>query len=140
MAKPQLPHAVIRLYPKRGENDCAIATLASYLRRDYEEVLLAAGKVQPRVWEAGLYCTDFIKVANRLKVPVKWHKTFDLDADTGVLWVSYNDRGLEHVVLLDEGRIYDNDHDPISVWSPEDYFGHYNATPKQLLMRLDRDA
>lgn len=139
MSKPQLPHAVIRLYPKRGENDCGIATLASYLRRDYEEVLIAAAKVAPRVWQAGVYCNDFVRIARRLGVGVRWHKTFDLDVDTGVLWVSYNDRNMEHVVLLDEGRIYDNDHNPVSVWTPEDWFGHYNAVPKLLLMKMKED-
>jgi len=139
VAKPSLPHAVVRLYPKRGENDCGVAVLASYLRCDYEEVLLAAAKVNPHVWQRGLYYQDFVKVASRLGVPAKWTKAFSTDDDCGVLWVTYNDLKMEHVVLLDEGRIYDSDHNPVSVWSTEDFFAHYNAVPVHLLVKQKED-
>lgn len=137
MPKPLLPHAALRLIPKRGDNDCAIVTLASYLRRDPEEVLLAAGKVSPTVWQSGLHCPQMVRVCNRLGVKVRWRKTFDVENDSGVLWVSYRDLPNEHVVLLLDGRIYDADHDPISVWEQDDWFVHYNAYPSALLQRVE---
>jgi hypothetical protein len=139
VAKPSLPYPVVRLIPKRGENDCAVATLASYLRRDYEEVLVAAAKVRPTVWAAGMYCTDVARVAARLGVRGRWLKSFDVDNDSGVLWVSYNDNGLEHMVLLDEGKIFELDHNPVTMWDTEQFFGHYNAVPKQLFVRYNDD-
>jgi ABC-type bacteriocin/lantibiotic exporter with double-glycine peptidase domain len=143
MAKPTLPHAVMQIVPKRGENDCAIAAMAMYLRRDYEDVLLAAGRVSRNVWNVGLSCPEMVKVAKLLGVKTQWFKTFNLEenedkeADSGVLWVSYHDVSNEHIVVLDEGKIFDPEHNPVTYWDADDYMRHCAAFGNALLKRVE---
>jgi hypothetical protein len=125
------------IVPKRGENDCGIAALATYLRRDYEEVLLAAGRVSKNVWNIGLACTEFVRVAKLLGVKAQWFKTFNLEEDSGVLWVSYHDVSNEHIVVLNDGWIYDPEHNPVSCWEQDDFMRHNNAFGNALLKRVE---
>lgn len=139
MSKP-LPYPVLRIVPKRGDNDCAIAALASYLGHDYERVLIAASKVNRRVLEEGLTAKDIAATATKLKIKGSWstfHDHYDAN-DRGLLWVTYNDRPLEHVVMFVEGFIYDPDHDPVSLWDAEDYFAHYNAVGVSLFSKVEQ--
>jgi hypothetical protein len=132
MAKP-LPQAAYRLHPKRGSNDCAIVVLATFLRRDPGEVLIAASKVRKDVWQHGLEYTQIIRTATKLGIKARWTKVFAVEEETGFLWVSYNDVATHHAVFLHEGAIFDPDHDPISLWLHDDYFVYHNAFPAALL-------
>jgi hypothetical protein len=128
-----LPHAVYRVFPKRGENDCAVAALAIVLKRDYEDVLIAAAKISPTVWRAGLHGTDMIKVAKRLGVAMRWKPQLDPDEDIGVLWVSHRDSTKEHCVVLLEGWILEPEHNPVSLWRVDEYYAAQNAFANSLL-------
>lgn len=131
-----LPSATYRLHSKRGASDCAVAALAIILRRDPEEVLVAAARFKPTVWGAGLYCTDMVRVARRLKVKARWLTTgqFDADEDTGVLWVSYHDSTKEHCVALIEGLVVDPEHTPVSLWEYDEFCRANNAYGNALLV------
>lgn len=134
------PRVAYRLYPKRGESDCAIAAMATVFRRDYEEVLIAAAKVRPHAWKSGLHWIDMPRVARRLKVKTRTRKVlggvpdFDMENETGVLWVGYRDRTSEHcVVLLEGGWIADPEYDPVVLAEHDDYCAVHNAYPGGLL-------
>lgn len=133
----RLPSVFVRLIPKRGDNDCAIASLASFTGSDYEEVLLAAGKVSKTLWNSGLSGPEHIRVCKRLGVKARWFKTYDIEEDTGVLWVEYHENAKKaHSVVLVEGRIYDPDYNPVFIAEHDDYFRHFNAHPRDLLKRI----
>lgn len=133
MSKPPLPHIFFRLVPKQGENDCAIAAMASYLRLDHGAVLAAAAQVSPTVWTAGLAATEMVRVGRKLGVKLHWTSTFDIEDDTGLLWVSYRDNTKEHVVLLVEGWVVDPDHNPVVLGRHDEWMAAHNGFPKQLL-------
>lgn len=137
MAK--LADATYRIIPKRGKNDCAIAVLATYLQREYEDVLLAAAKVRKDVWGTGLAFDQIPKVARRLGVTTRWYRVgaFDIEEATGVLWVGYHDVSNQHVVFLHEGQIFDPEHNPVSMWDHDDFMRHMAAYPQQLLMKVE---
>lgn len=139
MAKPQLPHAVTRIVPQRGTTDCAVACLAMYLRVDYEEALLAAGKVSRDIWRKGLSGGQIVRAARKLGHATRWIKSFDPDESIGIVWVQYHDRDAEHVVYLDDGVIFDPAHNPVSRWDCGEFFGHYNAYPLALLQRVESE-
>lgn len=134
------PRVAYRLYPKRGDADCAIAAMATVFRRDYEEVLIAASRVSPNAWKRGLHLTEMQRVARRLKIKTQVKKVtggrpdFDIESETGVLWVSYHDRTSEHcVVLLDGGWISDPEYDPAALAEHDDYLCVHNAYASGLL-------
>src|SRR5690606_33138088 len=127
MADDTFPPAAIRLWPKRGDHDCTIAALASYLRRHYEEVLIAAAKVAPKCWATGLSGPEVTRVARRLGFRVRWRQVdqndlAELDDLTGILDLRFwNKPQQQHVVLIIEGVIYEADDDPITRWDPLTY-------------------
>lgn len=139
MSKPTLPHASYRVYSKRGKSDCAIAAMATIFRRDPEEVLLAAAKVSPRVWESGLYCTDMVKVARRLKIKAVWRYAgqFSPEDDIGVLAIGYNDNRNEHCVALIEGWVLDPEQNPVSLWEYDEFCRVENAYGNALLQVIE---
>lgn len=138
------PPAVIRLHPQRGRADCVIAALATYLRVDPEEVLIAASKVAPNVWREGLGDREILRVARRLGYRVRWRRTFDAEEDTGVLQVEFRDQIdpasgnlRKHAVTLIEGAVFEADHNPVTRWEASTYLSYFNAEPKQLLEMMD---
>lgn len=134
---PRLPSAFVRLIPQRGKADCSIAALASFTGADYEEVLIAASRTRKTIWTEGLQGPAHVRICKQLGVKARWYKKFDIDEDTGVLWVAYNDDASKHHdVLLIDGKIYDPDHNPVIVADHDDYFRHFNAYPKELLKRI----
>jgi hypothetical protein len=135
VATQPLPLAAYPLVAKRGTADCGIACLAMFLRRDYEDVLIAAARINPNVWHTGVYFKDFVRTAKQLGVKAWWRHMSDLDSATGVLWVTYRDNPREHVVLVIEGSVIDPDA-PLCLWDDvDDFVGHYNAVVHQLLVR-----
>lgn len=139
MADPKrLPQAFTRLVPKRGTNDCAVAAIASFLGRDYEEVLIAASRANKDIWRDGLTGKHHVSVCSRLGVKTRWFRKFDLEDDTGVLWLSYNDsHQRHHSVLLIEGKIYDPDYSPICMADCDEYLRFMNAFPAELLKKVE---
>jgi hypothetical protein len=135
------PPSVFRLIPKRGHNDCAIAALASYLRVDYEEVLLAAARIAPNVWRHGLTGPQMLAVCRRLGFKAQWRQRYDIDEASGILDLQFRDRRPDdrHVVLLLNGLVFECEHDPISVWEPDLYCAFFNAEPRWLLVVKDAD-
>src|SRR3990167_7299098 len=81
---PMLPNALLHLIGKRAPdtNDCAVAALASYLGRRYEEGLCHAARVSPTVWKDWLTSKQILRVARSLGVTAKWYRVFDRDEDT----------------------------------------------------------
>lgn len=137
------PHAAYRLISKRGDNDCAIAAMSIIFRRDYEEVLLAASKVTSMVWRSGLTINEIQKTAKRLKVKTRVLKSrptaeFDITAETGILWIGYNDSPREHVVALFEGGwIVEPEYNPPVMAEHDDYLAVHNAYAGGLLQVVE---
>lgn len=140
MKRRALPPSVIQLVPKHGFKDCMISALAAYLQHPYEEVLIAAAAVRASCWKNGLAPHEAITIAKRLGHSVRWTREFDIDEDTGVLGIGYNDSRREHVVLLVEGRIYELEDQPVTVWSPDVYLTYFNAKTALLLVKETRDG
>jgi len=139
MSRPALPHAVTRLIPQRGTADCAVACLASYLRVDYEEALLAAGRACPQVLTQGLHGIEIRKAARYLGFNTKWVRAnaYDLDEATGILYIEYQAPISCHTVLLIEGVIYDPSHNPVSRWDHSEWYKYYCASPSSLLQTVE---
>lgn len=137
MSKAIIAQAAYRIAPKHGEADCAVAALAFILRRDYEDVLIAAARVSPHVWRSGLHATDMVKIARRLKIKVRWSPRFDPDEDIGLLWTSHHDSTKEHCVVLIEGWVFELEHTPVSLWRYSEYCAAHNAFGNSLLQVLE---
>lgn len=129
------PEAFHRAHAKRGPADCAIAAMATIFRRDPEEVLIAAARVNPSVWTSGLTTAQMLKTARRLgiKTTLKYRDQIDPE-DTGVLWVSYHDRTDEHCVALIEGIVIDPEYDPPVIARYDEYTAAMYAYGNALLM------
>ncbi len=137
MARRTFPEASIRLITQRGKNDCAIASLATYLGRCYEEVLIAACQVSKTVWSAGLSGPEHIKVAQRLGIRTRWVRRFNIEEDTGILGISYTDDALSHDTVLIEGKIFDPEYAPASLIDHDDYCRVLCAVPRALFIRVE---
>lgn len=130
----KLPSAVYHVVAKHGTADCAVAALAFVLRRSYEEVLIAAARVDPHVWTSGLHATGMSRVCKALGVKARWLKgEIDTEDGIGVLWASYRDSTKEHCVVLLEGWVFDVEHDPVSVWRYDEWCVANNAYGVSLL-------
>ncbi len=136
--KRPLPPAVTRIVAQRGLNDCAVACLAMFLHVDYEEALLAAGRVTRYVWTRGLRGPQVVRTAAKLGVATHWVRYIPDNEDTGILWLQYREKGIdEHTVFLDGGVIFDPSHSPVSRWEdPQDYFTFYHVDPLSILRRI----
>lgn len=126
---------VVQIVPKYGLKDCVLSAMSAYLGKPYEEVVAAAGKVYPNFARVGIENKDAIRIARRLKVPVRWARDFDIDDDSGVLGITYHVGRNEHAVLLLEGRIYELEDKPITSWEPAAYLAAHGACAGLLLVR-----
>lgn len=131
--------AILRIVPQRGEHsDCAIAALASLYGRDYETVLLAAGRATKRdVLVNGLHSTEMTRVARkigeRLRV-IPWDAV-DEDEDTGIMHVKARIHGEtyeDHVVLFHCGSVIDL-RGP-ALWDFDVFVKHFAADPISLMV------
>jgi ABC-type bacteriocin/lantibiotic exporter with double-glycine peptidase domain len=118
--------------------DCAIATLASYLGRTYEEVLFAAARVsRGDVLERGLHTTEMVRIAKRLGTKLRelqWERV-DVDEATGILTVNariHDQTYALHTVLFRHGDIIDCRDG--TVWDSDIYMKHFAADPVSLLV------
>ena len=105
---------------QRSTSDCAVACLASFLGRSYEEILIAAALQTPEILHRGMVNTDLISTARqfgvllRIKLP-----SIDLEEDSGILGVRVKGAKCEHAVVLSNGLIYDPSTG--NVWDAEMY-------------------
>lgn len=98
---------LFRIINMRGKHDCGVATLATLLGRTYEEILLSAGRISPRVLKMGLYDSDLVKIAADFNtLLVRRVQKIDLDEHTGILGLRYPTKR-EHFVFLTNGLVFD---------------------------------
>lgn len=120
----------------RGLTDCAIAALSTYLRVDYEEVVIAAERLYPAAWRNGLDGVQIAAVATELGFTGRWLRRYDLSEATGIL--DLRERASRHVVVVLDGWIFELGHNPVTVWEPELYCQFFRAKPRNLFVVDDR--
>jgi hypothetical protein len=111
-----------------------------YLRVDYEEALLVAGRVQRGLWRNGLRGPEIVRAARKLGAETKWLRIYSidlLDEATGIVWMKYDDDSREHCVYLDEGMVIDPAHNPVSRWDLDEWVRFYKAIPVSLLQKVE---
>lgn len=106
--------SVFRITNQRGKHDCGVATLATLLGRSYEDTLLAAGRLSPKVLKTGLYSSDLIRIAAEFgSTLVRRVQRIDLDEHTGILGLEYPSKRL-HFVFLTNGLVFDPQEDNVA--------------------------
>jgi len=110
--------------------DCAVASLAMFCGVSYGEALAAFPKPH-RVVKTGAYLTELQSAAGRLGIRTKLRKRFDVEEDTGILYVSGKE---EHLIFLWAGRPIEGNGDMyLSVLT----YCHVNGCkPMSLLVRV----
>lgn len=121
--------AFVRLVKQRHDTDCSVATLATFLARSYEEVLLAIKR--PDVLSKGVYVRAVVAAAKRLGKPLKLRQRFDVENDTGILVVYSKTRDFKHLVVLMSGLIIDCQ--DATIWDYDAYMAVYEARTMGLL-------
>ncbi len=127
-----LPPDMIRFVPQNGlDGDCGVATIATLLGLTRDEAIARCAAEHPDVLEDGITYQHLVRVAARMGERVKWAQSYDIDEDTGILWVE--NRKDAHVVFLWAGRIIDGNGEH---WlDPSDFLTHYGWTPGPLLVK-----
>ena len=93
---------------QRSTTDCAVACLASFLGRSYEEILIAAALLSPKILYNGMQNEDMTGVAHQFGVLLRRKDAhIDLEEDSGILGVRVRGHKDDHAVVLTNGRIYD---------------------------------
>jgi hypothetical protein len=128
---------IVKIQRSRGDGDCALVALAMYLERQYEDVFAAAIHVTGKsdIHNTGLYVRDIRRVAAHLGVPLSSRRTFDLDADEGIVHFKLAEKSTqvdEHVALVVAGLVFDND---ATAWDPGLFCLHYGYKPMSLLVK-----
>jgi hypothetical protein len=117
---------MLTLYAHTG-NNCALATLATFLGRPYSTVLKTAKKLVKNPEQKGMYMTDMIRIARKFNVHLKQIRSFDASVD-GILsvenyasgWVKAKGaKEAPHVVVVWKGLVFDSIGP--SVWTPGQY-------------------
>lgn len=99
-----LPPDCVRWIHRNGEdNDCAIAAISLATGLSYETVLGTAMNIQPLATMHGMSMKAIRAALSALGYTSKVRRKFDLDEDTGILWLT--GKRDSHVVYLWEGRI-----------------------------------
>lgn len=112
-----MPALVTRIERGREEADCAVATLAMYLGRTYEDVLRVVSRVDRRdAGRYGLFTEQIQAAAKRLGEPLRLRAAVDPEEDYGILVFH------DHVNLLRRGQILEPNG---TVWDYDDYCTTY---------------
>jgi len=123
---------LVRLVRQDGTlPDCAVASLAMFCGVSYGEALAAFPKPH-RVVKTGAHLTELQSAAARLGIKTKLRKRFDIEEDTGILYVSGKD---EHLVFLWAGRIMEGNGE--CYLSPMVYCDLNGYKPQSLLVRVE---
>jgi len=117
---------------QRSTNDCAVAALASFLGRSYEEVLIAAALLTPEILYRGMENADMIGTARQFGICLlPKAPPIDIEEDSGILGVKVKGVKDEHALVLSNGLIYDPSTG--NVWDAEIYL---NNPPKARIVDL----
>lgn len=129
-----LPPDCIRWITRNGEDhDCAVAAISLATGVSYEVVLGTAMGVAPKALSEGLTLRQIRATVAGLGHTTRLRRKYDLDDDTGILWVS-NTKDT-HVVYLWEGRIIEPSHAHRSLWlDPRAYLLHMRFTAGNLIV------
>ncbi len=120
---------ILKLVAQKHDNDCGVAALASITGKSYEDVFYAFGAP---VHKTGVEMGDIVAAAAKLGIRMRLKRRIRLDEDTGILGVKTPNRTSKgHVVVLEEGRIYDTD---LTVWDAEDFLKAEDATPTSIIV------
>ncbi len=133
---------IFHIVLQRHKSDCAVAALASLLCCTYEEVLIAAAGVDPRVLAKGLDVDEIRRVLTAFgKQATYWPdaSAVDLTDAQGILGVKPRGRGryTEHAVVLSDGLVFDPAARVSVVWEVEFYLDHYAMKPVDLIEIVD---
>ena len=113
---------MVTVVRQRHAGDCGVAALATLLsaRIGYEDVYLAAAKVDPRLkGKGGLQNSELVKVAREFGVDLDAIKKFDLDRDEGLLRVRSDSHHREgHWVAVRWGLVLDPADGYLAPWRP----------------------
>jgi hypothetical protein len=123
-----------RVTHQRYAADCGVATLTMLLSEKgitYEDVLAAVTEEVPQLIKRGMYVPEIIRAAARFGVTLKQKRRYDLEEATGILRVTWKDRGGAHVVYVRGGQLFDTDG---VVWDPDLYLDSRGAVPRVLLV------
>ena len=124
------------LVAQRRGFDCGVACVAIAARTDYADAFYVAARIAgPKIRE-GLTVTQLMRVASRLKHPMKrvhWRKV-DLDEDSGILGILWPGPAWKsgHWVVLRCGTIIDPD--GLKIWDADDFMKAHKARPGTLLV------
>lgn len=123
---------VIRIIVQRGDGDCGIASLASYLGMNYEDVLAAAvaSTKDYKLHKNGMYNIQIVRIAKFLGITLHRRKRWDYEESCGILSLDMPGES-GHVVVLKNGLIFD----PADgcCWQPEAFLAHTRFVPYELL-------
>jgi hypothetical protein len=126
---------LFRVCRQRHDGDCGVASLAMALNLSYEEVLVVASRIAPKVLVRGLYSVEIQLIAEEFGRELEKSLKPDLDTDTGILVVQYKDK-TEHALFLTNGLVFE----PTSneeVWDVEQYLKRFKARVLHLLKEED---
>jgi hypothetical protein len=129
------PPDVVHWTPRSGDHgDCAVVVLATATGHTYEEMLTACVAVRPEVLHLGLTVPHVRRVLKLFGYRVRVITKFDLDEDTGLLWVE-DGRKCAHLVYLWGGRVVDPlFYDRTALWLDAEAFINAGAwTAKALI-------
>lgn len=119
----------LQVITQRLDKDCAVAVVAMLLDIGYEQSFMA---FRGKVWKHGASNRQITNACRRLGYRTAWKLKPDLENDTGLLFIAFADRlDVRHIVLLDEGRIFDTDS---MVWDVDQYISTKKALPGELLI------
>jgi len=126
---------VERIINQRRQFDCAVSAVAMLVQCHYNDALLAAARVV-RKMEDGMSVGEMERVLRRLGCQVRrvpWNAV-DIDNDTGLLVVNWNDATLpfKHAVVLRRGTIVDPSDS--TTWDADDYLKVNNGRAGTLLV------
>lgn len=128
------PPDILRWAPRAdcGHGDCSIAAISIACGVTYEIALSAALGVCMNPLE-GMTATNIAKAIKLLGLEPRMRAKFDLEEDSGILWVEK--KGSEcHVVYLWAGRVLEPESYLRQLWlSADDYIKHYRWKAKWLI-------
>lgn len=134
------PPDVIRWSPRSaGNGDCVVAAIEIACGVTYEQALEAAVRECPKkVMQNGMLIKETIRTVRALGWQTKLRRKFDLDEDTGILFVDqpqYMPAGsCEHAVYLWEGRIIEPQNARRQLWlDAAAFLSHYKTKATSLL-------
>lgn len=130
----------MRIVLQRGVGDCALCALATFAEMSYEDVFVAAAKVDPsHRGKSGASWTDIRRLAKAIGFTPRLRRSYALDEDEGLLnvrWVKgsphYQPHGFsQHLVALAHGVVADPSDGLIL--PADEYLARVKAQPNGLL-------